>query len=520
METQRRRRPLAQPVLEAIFAFLTLTLITGAIYFALWVWQFGVAGPWPWDLAALPATPDSLAGFAGGAVAVLGIAITVVAIIVELAANRYTPRVSELFVRDPVNVAVLSTFAVASVLSVGTMLALNAPEWPGLIVIANGLLVSFCLLAILPYFAYVFDFLAPTQVIRRITNGGLREIERAARGGDAVAATRRDELLRAVDQLGDIALNSVDKKDKPLAFASLAAMAELVEAGLSERRRLPVRWFDTSVLGKTDADFLALHPDMVHALTTRKTWLEMKVFRQYQDVFADALNKMRDVNHLTAIHTRKIAAAALDRSELATLQLSVRFLNTYMRAAVNGRDVRTAYNLLNEYRELAEHAINTGHPDLAIELAGRMRYYGQLAFSNNLAFVLESAAYDQCRLLEVAFAVGSLAHDALLGIFLDLDREPEARAQEASLKGVRKAQIKLATFYLARGAGPLAVRISNDMRTEPGARLNAIREEMLAVVHPEFWEVSDRGINFEWLDPERRAQLATFYRWLAGGVPA
>ena len=29
-------------------------------------------------------------------------------------------------------------------------------------------------------------------------------------------------------------------------------------------------------------------------------------------------------------------------------------MNTYLRAALNARDVRTAYNVLNQYRQLAE----------------------------------------------------------------------------------------------------------------------------------------------------------------------
>jgi hypothetical protein len=63
------------------------------------------------------------------------------------------------------------------------------------------------------------------------------------------------------------------------------------------------------------------------------------------------------------------------------------------------------------------------------------------------------------------------------------------------------------------------MRICNDMRSEPGPRLESIRDALMAVVNPEFWEVSDRGINFEWLDAERRPHVATFYQWLGGGMP-
>ena len=112
---------------------------------------------------------------------------------------------------------------------------------------------------------------------------------------------------------------------------------------------------------------------------------------------------------------------------------------------------------------------------------------------------------------------GADCHDALLSVFLDVDREPEGgKAQETSLRGVRKAQIKLATHYLVRGLEAPARRIYEDMRTEPVDRLQQIRGELESVTSAEFWEVSDRGINFEYLEPERRAQISTFFSWFEG----
>jgi len=46
-------------------------------------------------------------------VAVLGIAITVVSIVVQLAATRYTPRIADMFFRDKTNLAIIGFFVVA-----------------------------------------------------------------------------------------------------------------------------------------------------------------------------------------------------------------------------------------------------------------------------------------------------------------------------------------------------------------------------------------------------------------------
>jgi len=84
---------------------------------------------------------------------------------------------------------------------------------------------------------------------------------------------------------------------------------------------------------------------------------------------------------------------------------------------------------------------------------------------------------------------------------------------EASLRGVRKAQIKLATFYLVEGATDLARCIFRDMRDEVPSRLNSIQQEFASIRTREFWEINDRGVNFDYLEDDRRAALDTFFSW-------
>jgi len=484
------------------------------LYAGLWMLDFGFRlSANPIVLFREPGAVETLTSFSEVTVGVLGIAITVVAIIVELAATRYTPRITELFLNDTINRAVMSYFVVTSVLVVWINQSLFGPTHPANMALAASFLMTTSLIAILPYFAYVFDFLSPTSVIRRIERNGSSRLTQLARNRVTVERARVDVAV-AVEQLGDIALNSVDKKDKPLTIAALNALAEVARTHIENKERLPDAWFDSSVLLRTDQDFIAFHPDIVRTLTSRKTWLEMKILRQYQAVFVEAVNKLRDINHLIAIHTRRVAFVALDRDDEHVLNLCMRFINTYMRAAVNARDVRTCYNLLNEYRALAERAVDLGNDEIVLEVANKIKYYAQLAFSVKLGFILESAAYDLCSLLENAFDKGTPCHDELLEILLDVDREPEGgKVQETSLRGVRKAQIKLATHYLVRGNEGPAKRIFEDMKEEKMARLVALRDELEAVQGAEFWEVSDRGVNFEWLGSERRATLDTFFNW-------
>ena len=102
----------------------------------------------------------------------------------------------------------------------------------------------------------------------------------------------------------------------------------------------------------------------------------------------------------------------------------------------------------------------------------------------------------------------------MLSQFLELDRPLRSSAQEGALLGVRKAQVKLAAYYLMRGSEEKARLISRDMAHEPPERLLSIRRALESVTSKDFWEIIDRGRNFEYMPPAQRACLETFFGWL------
>jgi hypothetical protein len=503
-------------VIQAFLSTVGLGLVTATVYTVLWYLDFGgiADAQNPLALFALPEASAAIVGLGEITIAVLGIAITVVAIIVELASNRYTPRISELFIRDPINTSVLAFFAVTSALVVAMAMSIHGDVYPTVMVqvVVCTMLVS--IVSILPYFLYVFDFLTPTRVIARIQLRASNGLAHASRAGDRGIAYGRSEVSGAVEQLGEIALNSIGKKDKAIVISALNALAEVAEASLIHHSDLSERWFDTDGFASTDQDFVAFHPDIARRMTVRRTWVEMKVLRQYQSVFSEALLRMQDINHMVAIHTRGIGILAVETQHPHAVQLTIRFMHTYMRSAINKSDVRTAYNLFNEYRSMAESLLAIKQDSVVAQMAPMFRFYGQLAYGRQLPFILETAAYDMCTLLERSWELNSPCHEVLLRHFLELDKETDGgKVQETSLRGVRKAQIKLATWYLEKGQEDLARRIFNDMAGEDPERLVSIREELERITEPEFWEVSDRGINFDWLAPGRRAYLHAFFGW-------
>ena len=73
---------------------------------------------------------EALTSVAEVIAAVLGIAITVVAIVVELAANRYSHQITRLFLTAPNNLLVLSLYALTTIQCIWVGVILT-PE-PGL----------------------------------------------------------------------------------------------------------------------------------------------------------------------------------------------------------------------------------------------------------------------------------------------------------------------------------------------------------------------------------------------------
>jgi hypothetical protein len=239
-------------------------------------------------------------------------------------------------------------------------------------------------------------------------------------------------------------------------------------------------------------------------------------------VFNAALDSMPEMAHVVGIDTRYVGEAALATGNREVFALVVKFMNTYLRAALNGKNVRTAYNVLNQYRQLAE-ALLAPEADadwaeaLVVEIAGHFKYYARLAHASGMGFITETAAYDLCALCEVASARKSPAHDRLLAIFLEIDD----RAEERALRGVRKAQAKLASFYLVNGEAARAQKIYEDMKNESPERLRSIRDEMLAITSKDFWEVVDRGTNFDYVSAARKEKLHQFFSQFAAlAIPA
>jgi Predicted membrane protein (DUF2254) len=460
---------------------------------------------------------DAVSSMAGMIAAVFGIVITVVSLIVQLSADRYTG-VARLFLSDRLNLLVMGYYVIACVCGVWLSVAIRHDYVPRAALL--GMIGANTLGMVLmgPYFRYVFWFVEPMNIVAKIRSDALRTTLAACSANDAEKVVRGQAVtLGALEELTDITSNSISGKDKIIASGAVDALKDFALEYIKLKPRAARSWFDIGPGIRENPDFVAMDPESLQDLEQRRTWVEWKVMRQYLGIYNEALATMRDINYLVAIDTRYIGEAAAAAKDAELLQLVYRFMNSYLRAALNARDVRTAYNILNQYRLLVESMLRLGSAAAAVEGVRHMSYYGHVSFDMKLTFVTETVAYDVSALCQVASDLGIPQEDEILRMFLELDRPLRVSSQETALLGVRKAQVKLAAYYLSQGTEKSADKarlIARDMESEPAERLLSIRKALEAVTSKDFWEIIDRGRNFEFMPEKQRARLGEFFGWL------
>lgn len=456
---------------------------------------------------------DAVSSLAGMIAAVFGIVITVVSIIVQLSADRYTG-VARMFLRDRINLVVMGYYLIACVCGVWLSVSIHRDYVPRMALLTMISATTLGLVLMAPYFRYVFWFLEPMNIISRIRS---EAVEVAGKGADESdhehSAAAQASTLSAMEELTDITSNSISGKDKIIASGAVDALKDFCLAYSKAKPKASDVWFGIGAGIRQNPDFVAMDPESLLDLERRKTWVEWKVMRQYLGIYNEALGSMRDINYLIAIDTRYIGEAAGAARDAELITLVFRFMNSYLRSTLNARDVRTAYNVLNQYRLLVEAMIRLKNGRAAVEGVKHMNYYGHVSFDMKLTFVTETVAYDLSALCQYANEQGAAEEEEMLSHFLELDRPLRVSSQESALLGVRKAQVKLAAFYLMCGDRAKARRISLDMQNEPAERLLSIRRALERVESKDFWEIIDRGRNFEYMPPAQRECLAEFFSW-------
>jgi hypothetical protein len=433
----------------------------------------------------------------------MALAFTVVAIAVPLTANLYSLKFLDFFVKDRVNAAVLTLVVVADLISFWAVYSLKEDFIPFTVLyLAFGLLLL-CLCILFPYLLYVFRFLHPNTLLHRLENETcevlkIQAMPRASLRQDHLAR-RRQLAVAGIENIANIAVRSIERSDRATAIASLLSLQRVAVMYWTVKPSLPNSWFQAD-----QSTFQSFSTKAVAELSTEHTWLEMLLLWQLRDILSAAVPRTHDVADTAARTLRHLGQSAPARADKAVRELIVDYFNTFIRLALNRRDLHTAFGLFDHYRQYAE-TLNGDDPDLVLKIAYFFEYYAQMARDSSLLFLVIIAAHELGDLVRFAWDTKAPNRQKLLERFMHLDlQEPQP------LAGVKKAQAILASYFLRAGQTEAADLIRHSFAGLPPAFVAEMRDDLLHIRRETYWEITEHRANIDYVPDAQREKLKEF----------
>jgi len=430
----------------------------------------------------------------------MSVLIALVLLTVQLTAQRYSFSVIGIFVQDRVNWLLIGLFIVTIVFNLWLGLILKEEYVPiPATMLAMGLM-TICFALLPPYVRYLFDIIRPDNILDHIQREFLKSVKDVP--GERAVEHRRALATRQISQMGDIARTAVNLSDGAVARHSVWVLYWSIAEYLEEKDNLPPIWFAVE-----EHQFRGRHELVVREIAETLTWVERRMLDELREVFFATLNKLHDVNNTVALVLRLLGEKAVERGDGGLIPAIAKFFNTFLRAAINQGDVRAGYHVLYQYRLLADTAMDT-HPDLTLEVADRLSYYGDAAASGPLLWMSAAAAYDLRILAESAHTRGAdrAVVEAIVRNLIDTVWRGEAKKSPA-LPQLYKMALALGAYFLCHGEIEHARLLRSELASVPRVALDRACEELMAIEDPVFWELTDRVVNFDFVEADVRKRL-------------
>lgn len=431
---------------------------------------------------------------------ILALLLTFISLAIPLTANLYTPKLIEIFIRDRINLVVLSSF---SILAAHSLLAisLSFDQWtPELPFWIGGIGAVFGWLVLMPYYYYVLGFLDPITIIQRVHRSLVVELRDVARGKVPVTQAQKNVNQRIVN-LGSVLQRSVDRADRDVTVDAIRAHMHELARMRRTKDELPPGFFQVN-----NELLVGMSSDATANLSRERIWMEHRVLSQLVLAFRIALTKMPDAISPLVHAVKQAAVDEAANNNDAVFALLVRTLNTFLRESVLRKDNAACYYVIYNYKTLVRRLLASASTR-APELVRYLRYYAELARAQGMGFTHDLISYELAELTEVAYEREAPCRTTLLQAVLDFEGVERSA-------GLVKSRAMLAGFFLAAGYEFELARLIESLRETPEALLRSARETLLQTESPVFWELTDRGTNIDYVVPERRASLVAVFERL------
>jgi hypothetical protein len=451
----------------------------------------------------------------------LGLVCTTSIIVLQMAATRFTPHVAKLFFGDPFVISGLGFYAVLNIYVVWLSFAVaggyNARYGMLILVILFTISLALCL----PFFVFLFFFVNPKKVIEKIMDEAIRECTNPKVPNVLYS---QGVSIEGVERLSYFALHALNHQDISLALYATDAMCSSTIVYGENKALMPVDWHKVSESTRSSSDFFTLSERAIDGLQERKTWFEFKVLKQYQCLFEKSLASFRALGFRVCVDTREIAESAGLHGDLDTFDLCCKFMNTFIRKAVNSKDINMVCGCLHQYRQMAEFLLiqrgmlmgEKGLSDSQIterplHILKCMRYYAHLCIDRDLGFVAKVATFDMSIIVKRALNKTVEGSERFLDVLVSMSARNNIT--KLTLQGIRQTQVTFATDLLLAGDTKNAKCIYKCMEDDATEVLQGVYNDLKYVEEQDFWEVSERNTNIDFITEEQKKELETFFRW-------
>ncbi|HEV2414681.1 MAG TPA: DUF2254 family protein [Candidatus Dormibacteraeota bacterium] len=441
-------------------------------------------------------TPDPTAaagtlGLVGGAEGVtLSIVLLGVMFGIQTSSSRYSPRIIGIFTRNPLNAVVL-TLALASILYTFLVRSEVKVNYVPMASVAAAEILALVNFAILfPYVLYIFEVMRAETLVSQVMRRARRNLR------------KRSELLTCVWQVTDIAYGSIQLGDMPVCVMSIDVLGQFTARDyIPAKKKQSADWFKVG-----HSDLPGASDQIIAEVNRARTWFEYTVMTSFVDIVGLAPIHRKEAVHELAVATRNIGLAAIEIGDAEAAELCMRFFNTYLRVAINRSAPTFASAIMNEYRRFAIGALEWRR-DLAVESASHLLRYGRHFDEAGMPATFGAAAEDVADLAiearvrdpQVSFRLAQLLVRNLL------DLVPNARP--IGLNGLFRGVAKLTCWAMAADEKDIAHVLIEGIAAAPSDFVDAALTRMEGTQQGLFWEVNERVISFDWLEPPLRDEI-------------
>jgi hypothetical protein len=422
----------------------------------------------------------------------LAIVLSFVAIAIPITANMYTPKLVEIFFTDRVNLISLLFYAAMGAHAIYCQSVFVDGWTPDvhLFLLATSGVIGFVI--VVPYYMYVLDFLNPSTIIRRVRERVTNEFGRIP--SESPFSDARRSLDDRILQLGNVVLRAVDRSDRDVALEAIRALDDTMIAYAKIKPSLPEQWYRVE-----RERFPGRSTEAIGQMHAERTWVEHKTLSQLYLAYEAALAKMPDAVSAISLINGRVGLRASAVSDLPVLRLSIRFFNTFVRAAIAKRDVHAVFDVLHEYRMLAIDLLATRSRHV-VEIGRHFRYYAGLAKTAGLSFITELAAADFEAVVRSAYERDSTAAPQLFDEFTALC---------ATGSGSRfvKAQAMLHAYLESLGREEECARLRRMIGEASIEDVQTATRDIEGTDDPMFWEVTDRQVNIDFVPLDERENV-------------